>query len=260
MPTTASDPGRGQRGLCSRQMSGSANGSRICGSGGRVAGESEPPNLGRESKGAGLPLLDPEPASPLGTSRTSLPEPCGIAAILAPSPGRRRVVSATADWLAERVGFEPTVGCPTHAFQACALSRSATSPRNRRPPFPSIWRSQRGRMLAEREGFEPSMGLPHTPLAGERLQPLGHLSARIGEHNRSEPMEKGLRKRCVRALRPPLGLAEGEDSNARSVAEREGFEPSRACALAVFKTAAFDHSATSRPVGRPLAAIACARG
>ena len=32
--------------------------------------------------------------------------------------------------------------------------------------------------LAEREGFEPSMEFnPHTPLAGERLRPLGHLSA-----------------------------------------------------------------------------------
>ena len=32
-------------------------------------------------------------------------------------------------------------------------------------------------MVAEREGFEPSMGVKaHTPLAGERLQPLGHLS------------------------------------------------------------------------------------
>jgi hypothetical protein len=31
--------------------------------------------------------------------------------------------------------------------------------------------------MAEREGFEPSMEFnPHTPLAGERLQPLGHLS------------------------------------------------------------------------------------
>jgi hypothetical protein len=26
------------------------------------------------------------------------------------------------------VGFEPTVGCPTHAFQACAFDRSAISP------------------------------------------------------------------------------------------------------------------------------------
>jgi hypothetical protein len=31
--------------------------------------------------------------------------------------------------------------------------------------------------LAEREGFEPSIrDKPYTPLAGERLQPLGHLS------------------------------------------------------------------------------------
>ena len=33
--------------------------------------------------------------------------------------------------------------------------------------------------MAEREGFEPSKGFNTlTPLAGERLQPLGHLSAR----------------------------------------------------------------------------------
>lgn len=30
--------------------------------------------------------------------------------------------------LAERTGFEPAVGLPTHAFQACPLSRSGTSP------------------------------------------------------------------------------------------------------------------------------------
>jgi hypothetical protein len=33
-------------------------------------------------------------------------------------------------------------------------------------------------VLAERKGFEPSKGVKAlTPLAGERLQPLGHLSA-----------------------------------------------------------------------------------
>ena len=31
--------------------------------------------------------------------------------------------------------------------------------------------------MAEREGFEPSIGVTYTPLAGARLQPLGHLSA-----------------------------------------------------------------------------------
>ena len=31
--------------------------------------------------------------------------------------------------------------------------------------------------MAEREGFEPSIrDKPYTPLAGERLHPLGHLS------------------------------------------------------------------------------------
>jgi hypothetical protein len=34
-----------------------------------------------------------------------------------------------------------------------------------------------GGFVAEREGFEPSMEFdPHTRLAGECLQPLGHLS------------------------------------------------------------------------------------
>ena len=30
--------------------------------------------------------------------------------------------------------------------------------------------------MAEREGFEPSVGVAYTRLAGEHLQPLGHLS------------------------------------------------------------------------------------
>ncbi len=34
----------------------------------------------------------------------------------------------TSVWMAERVGFEPTVHCCTHAFQACSLSLSDTSP------------------------------------------------------------------------------------------------------------------------------------
>ena len=33
--------------------------------------------------------------------------------------------------MAERVGFEPTVVLPTHAFQACALNHSAISPARR---------------------------------------------------------------------------------------------------------------------------------
>src|SRR5580658_3514987 len=30
---------------------------------------------------------------------------------------------------AEEVGFEPTVGCPTHDFQSCRFGRSRTPPR-----------------------------------------------------------------------------------------------------------------------------------
>jgi hypothetical protein len=45
--------------------------------------------------------------------------------------------------LAERVGFEPTVGYkPTHAFQACALNHSAISPPKARVMCRvSVWRA-----------------------------------------------------------------------------------------------------------------------
>ena len=46
-------------------------------------------------------------------------------------------------------------------------------------------RTQSGRQdyMAEREGFEPSMSFnTHTPLAGARLQPLGHLSRNARNH------------------------------------------------------------------------------
>ena len=75
--------------------------------------------------------------------------------------------------MAERVGFEPTVGFPTHAFQACALSHSAISPlglhalpiagvEDRRGENP-VAVFQRVENLAEREGFEPSIGFPIHP-------------------------------------------------------------------------------------------------
>jgi hypothetical protein len=42
--------------------------------------------------------------------------------------------------------------------------------------------------MAEKEGFEPSMGYKaHTPLAGERLRPLGHLSANLARMEGVEP-------------------------------------------------------------------------
>ena len=39
--------------------------------------------------------------------------------------------------LAEGVGFEPTVGCPTHAFQACRFGRSRTPPESVRTASPA---------------------------------------------------------------------------------------------------------------------------
>ena len=40
------------------------------------------------------------------------------------------------DSLAERVGFEPTVGyAPTTVFETVAIDHSATSPRSRGPPY-----------------------------------------------------------------------------------------------------------------------------
>ena len=64
--------------------------------------------------------------------------------------------------------------------------------------------------------------LEYTPLAGARLQPLGHHSFR----SRAGTSELG-----PTPLFPFL-------------AEEEGFEPSEALTSTVFKTAAFNHSAT----------------
>ncbi len=84
-----------------------------------------------------------------------------------------------------------------------------------------------GKWLAEREGFEPSVrGKPDNCLAGSPVQPLQHLSAgRPSAH--STPGQDDV----------PPGARTG------SLAEGVGFEPTRGLPLAVFKTAAFDHSA-----------------
>ena len=72
-----------------------------------------------------------------------------VIADFAPRPHR---VSERKDSMAERVGFEPTVGCPTHAFQACAFDRSAISPGTR---------GRRG--LDPASGAEASTGGPNGP-------------------------------------------------------------------------------------------------
>jgi hypothetical protein len=78
----------------------------------------------------------------------------------------------------------------------------------------SFLRPHRTSLLAEREGFEPSVHFwAYTHLAGEHLQPLGHLSIRI--------------------IYIVLGF----------LAEGVGFEPTVPFDTAVFKTAALNHSA-----------------
>ncbi len=45
--------------------------------------------------------------------------------------------------MAEMTGFEPARGCPQHAFQACALNRSATSPLQDGVTIPNIFLSRK---------------------------------------------------------------------------------------------------------------------
>ncbi len=54
--------------------------------------------------------------------------------------------------MAERVGFEPTVGCPTLAFQASTFGHSVIPPKK----FQTVF----GIEVAERAGFEPAVGFP----------------------------------------------------------------------------------------------------
>src|ERR671922_236348 len=83
------------------------------------------------------------------------------------------------------------IGACGYPARAAGAARSAPvgirTPdlRFRRPTlYPAELRALGGQRVAtpvetEREGFEPSMERePHTRLAGECLQPLGHLSAR----------------------------------------------------------------------------------
>jgi hypothetical protein len=138
--------------------------------------------------------------------------------------------------MAERVGFEPTVPFSTHAFQACALSRSAISPDHfccslgqaAAPPLPKS---------GGEGGIRTLDGLPHTPLAGERLQPLGHLSGR-GKIPRFSGQGEKPAKEVYRA--PGNRVAALESGGEGGIRTLEGLAP-----LAVFKTAAFNRSATS---------------
>ena len=68
-------------------------------------------------------------------------------------------------------GFAVLIGNPAELSNGVLILDLSLRQMPKRPLAGAFWH------LAEREGFEPTMGVKaHTPLAGERLQPLGHLS------------------------------------------------------------------------------------
>ena len=65
---------------------------------------------------------------------------------------------------------------PTHAFQACPLSRSGTSPRRKFVDF-RFYDGTFYENVAERAGFEPAIPVARdTGFRNRRFQPLSHLS------------------------------------------------------------------------------------
>ncbi len=102
----------------------------------RIKGETEPAHSAAEKSAACAVTCGRNLRLRFGYSTAQPPTPRGIAAFSRPDIECQAKVSATRDLVAERVGFEPTVRCRTHAFQACALSHSAISPRRGRAHDP----------------------------------------------------------------------------------------------------------------------------
>ena len=106
---------------------------------------------------------------------------------------------------------------------------------------------------------------PHTPLAGERLQPLGHLSAILivtEPHKVRSIWPQGASAPAI-SQSLNLSISHSQIRVAPSLfrlAEEEGFEPPVGLPTAVFKTAAFDHSATPPQVGARRKANRSGRG
>ena len=78
----------------------------------------------------------------------------------APPRGRSPVSN-----LAEGVGFEPTVSCPTHAFQACRFGRS------RIPPYEPAAECTVDVEALDRSGDAPATLPTRTVLGGEPVVP-----------------------------------------------------------------------------------------
>ena len=71
-----------------------------------------------------FPCLQPKPIS----QRMGCERPCTRNSACTAEMGLGCKQYGIAGWNAEREGFEPSVGCPTHAFQACTIGHSDTSP------------------------------------------------------------------------------------------------------------------------------------
>ena len=112
------------------------------------------------------------------------------------------------------MGFEPTVGCPTHAFQACAFDRSAISP-------DAVCRAHR---------FVASPGRPIGACSGARFWGDSALrrSGRAGrdssgENDRAEPTATRCRATAATELRRVFVSAGRLDRAARP-STRDAFQ------------------------------------
>ena len=119
-------------------------------------------------------------AHPVPAYRCFLPDLTGFTGRGCAGPGP--MSAFTAKHMAERVGFEPTLGFPKHAFQACAFSRSATFPDHFLQQWGSCRETKKTDLYAlsnewRRGGdLNPRWSYPHNSFRDCRLQPLGHLS------------------------------------------------------------------------------------
>ncbi len=146
---------------------------------GRIESETEPPNLATETNAGCGVFQARNPQSPVRIRER----------LAAKTPRNRGDFSGCARVRAGNLrngrlsGGESGIRTHgtlsgTHAFQACAFNHSAISPKN----LGFSARGARGppRSNAGGEGGIRTLDelLTHTPLAGERLQPLGHLSVK----------------------------------------------------------------------------------
>jgi hypothetical protein len=92
-------------------------------------------------------------------------------------PGPSHPAYPRVAFLAERVGFEPTVPLGTHDFQSCTFGHSVTSPGAARGRLTDCPCTIVNCQVAEREGFEPPVPCGTPDFESGAFDQLGHLSA-----------------------------------------------------------------------------------